>query len=124
MESTFTLSAIPESLKTIKAQKVTIGGNAVATTSWKAIYVAVLNDCLAKNKDKLVALRGDLLGKKKAIVAETKDGMNTPVELDADLFIETCFDASNTLINLKKILDAVEYDYSNVSIGVVERTAK
>jgi hypothetical protein len=121
-ETTFTLSNIPESLKTVKAQKVIIGGNTEEVTSWKAIYTAVLKDCLTSCKDKLMGLRGDIMGKKKAILAETKDGMHSPVELASDLFAETCFDSNNTLVNLKKILDAVGYDYDEVSISVVERT--
>jgi hypothetical protein len=115
-EIQFTLANTPKTLKGTKPERVVIGDKTEGVISWKAVYTTILKDCYDKFPEKLMNLRGDLLGKKKAIIAETKEGMNNGVELATGLFAETCFSADGAVANLKLILEKLEFDLDTVTI--------
>lgn len=72
-----------------------------------------------KYKKQLESLAGKESGKKRILLAETGDGMRSPLQIEENLFMETHYD-TETLLNIltTRILSPIGYDYSAISVTV------
>lgn len=92
-------------------------GTEVAVSTWKKAAATIMQDCNAdaRRHDTLLYLRGKVSGKLRTILSNTPEGMDVPLKIDEELFMESKFD-SETLLNVltKRVLDAVGYDYRGI----------
>ena len=117
----YRLCALPVTLKGTKPTAVFFGAEKAEVKTWRAVYTAVLRRCAA-GSDKLAALmelRNKISGRRRVILSDKPDGMDTPIEIAEGLYAEVYFDTDWLLrILTREILDAVHYDYSGISVAV------
>lgn len=91
-------------------------------STWKRVFEVILKDC---NRDPakhaiLLELRGKLRGRSRVLLGSEVTGMRSPLKIDNGLYAETHYDVTMLLNILKKrILEAVDYDYSGIKIVLV-----
>lgn len=98
-------------------------GRRVDAYTWKQVASAILKDCINDHHKKAVlfSMRDKVIGNTRVILSKDGSKMTSPVEIDPELFVETHYDAPALLRTLtNKILDRVGYDYSRISIAVLE----
>ncbi len=97
------------------------GGVRKECPTWKKVMEEILKDC-CKNPEKhqaLMDLRGKILGRNRVLLGSETGKMRSPVKIEEALFVETHYDAETLLrILTTRILDEVDYDYSNIQIAV------
>ncbi|MCM1232229.1 MAG: hypothetical protein NC489_19065 [Ruminococcus flavefaciens] len=114
------LSAAPAQFKGSKPEAVIFpDGRRVEVTKWKTAVTAILQDCANTPPygERLMAIRGKVLGRQRVILAATPERMDAPLEICPELFMEGKFDTESLLYVLtKRILDPVRYSYIGISI--------
>lgn len=98
-------------------------GKRVAAYTWKQVAGAIMKDCIKDPHKKalLFSMRDRVIGNTRVILSKDGSRMRSPYEIDPELFIETHYDAPALLRTLTdKILSRVGYDYSRISIAVLE----
>ena len=121
-ESIYPLAIDPGIFKGKKPTGVLFGENGrVDVGTWKKVFQEILQRC-DKDPEKHVALmnlRGKISGRERVFLAKEPDGMRSPLRLSENLYVETHYD-TETLIRIitKRILDAVGYDYSGISVAI------
>ncbi|MCL2851991.1 MAG: hypothetical protein FWE20_03020 [Defluviitaleaceae bacterium] len=89
--------------------------------TWKMLFKEILKRC-NDDPEKHVALmnlRGKVSGRERMLLSKNSDGMRSPHKIADNLFIETHYDTESLLhILTKRILDAVGYDYSHISVAI------
>ena len=89
--------------------------------TWKKVFREILHRCNA-DPEKHVALmnlRGKISGRERELLSNTSKGMRSPLEIAQNLYIETHYDTEALLrILMTRILDAVGYDYSHISVAI------
>lgn len=96
-------------------------GTRVDVPTWKKVVEAILKKCDAdaSNHRVLLELRGKVTGRDRVLLAEKPDEMRSPLEISAGIYVETHYDTETLLkIITTRILDAVHYDYSGITIAV------
>ncbi len=96
-------------------------GARVSTPTWKKLSEEVLCHCNADpSKHKaLMDLRGKLLGRDRVFLGSEAGKMRSPVKITDALYLETHYDTETLLrILTTRILTAVQYDYSGITIAV------
>ena len=94
-------------------------GRRVDVSKWKAVAVVILQECVGTPLygERLMAIRGKVMGRDRMILAASPDGMNVPLEIIPELFMEGKFDTESLLYVLtKRILEPVGYSYHNIKI--------
>lgn len=89
--------------------------------TWKKVVEEILKDCCKtpEKHQKLMNLRGKVLGRNRVLLGSEKGQMRSPVKIDEALYVETHYDAETLLrILTTRILDAVGYDYGRIQISV------
>ena len=67
----------------------------------------------------LMDLRGKVLGRNRVLVGSETGKMRSPIKIEEALYVETHYDAETLLrILTTRILDEVDYDYSDIKIAV------
>ncbi len=67
----------------------------------------------------MLDLRGKISGRNRVLLADKPDKMRSPLKIADELYVETHYDTETLLrIMTTRILDAVHYDYSNITIAV------
>lgn len=104
-----------------KPAAVLFGNERVDTPTWKKVYAAILMRCNEnpQNHESLMYLRGRVAGKCRVFLAESPDGMRSPVKIDENMFAETHY-GSETLMHIlvRRILAPVRFDISDINIIV------
>lgn len=98
---------------------VALRGNEISTGTWKAVVAAILKDCDADPvlHERMMDLRGRVLGRFRVLLSDTPDGMGAPIEINSKLYWESKFDTEALLANLtEKLLQVVGYDCRQVQI--------
>jgi hypothetical protein len=100
---------------------VIFGNEQTEARTWKMVAEEIMKRCNA-DPEKHVALmnlRGMISGRERVFIAKDGSRMNSPKKIDENLYIETNYDAETLLrVLLTRILDAVDYDYSSISVAV------
>ena len=116
------LAADPARFKGLKPAMILFpDGRTTSVTKWKSVILAVMQDC---NKDpvmheRLMRLRGMVNGRFRAILTDRPEGMDVPLMIDEDLYLEGKLDTEFLFkITTKNILNAVGYDYGRIGVAV------
>ena len=119
-DSLMAFSSDTSSLKGLKPISVIFrNGNEVITPTWRKLATAVLKECDSDPKmhDRLMELRGIVLGRNRVILGADPSIMNVPIEINDDLYFESMFDTASLLLVLKsRVLNAVGYDHYGILI--------
>jgi hypothetical protein len=121
-ESIYPLAINPGIFKGKKPTGVLFGENGrVDVGTWKTVCSEILHRCNA-DPEKHVALmnlRGKISGRERIFLAKETEGMRSPLKLSENLYVETHYDTETLLrIMTTRILDAVGYDYSGISVAI------
>ena len=117
---TLPLTANPSVFKGKKPESILFpDGREIKTPTWKTTVLAIMQDC---NEDPvmhahLMGLRGKVLGRQRTILAASPEKMHAPLEIDKDIYMESCYDTGTLLYVLKnRVLDEVGYNYSGIRV--------
>ena len=121
-EIIYPLSVNPGIFKGRKPTGVLFGEDGrVNVGTWKVVFREILERCNA-DPEKHVALmnlRGKISGRERVFLSREADGMRSPLKLSENLYVETHYDTETLLrIMTTRILDAVGYDYSGISVAI------
>ena len=96
-------------------------GTRVDVPTWKQVVCVILQRCV-KNPfydQRLTEIRGRVAGRNRVLLDNQPDKMRSPVEIKKELWVETHYDTESLLrILTTRILAAIDYDYSGISIAV------
>jgi len=124
-EKTLPIFASPHIFKGTKPTAILFGGDEmVKVTKWRDVYTIILKRCCKTKLPALMHLRNLVSGRKRKVLSDKPDGMNVPIMLTDDLYAEAYFDTEYLIKTLIHILDAVQYNHSNISVGITERKRK
>ena len=115
------LSADPSIFVGVRPVAVLFGGERIAVKSWTSVYKTVLQRCNREPvyHDRLMQLRGKLSGSVRVFLADRPDNMKRPLKIDDDLYAESHYGSQGMMhILVHRILAAVHYDYSNISVDI------
>jgi len=116
-EITYPLSSQPFFFKGKKPLAVLFGEERVEFRTWIKVYTEILHRCNAEKHEILMELRGKISGRDRIILSKKSEGMTRPIKLADDMFVESFYDTEGLIYILtKRILDAVRYDYSRISV--------
>ena len=113
----------PALFKGTKPTAVFYGEEKVPVKTWFNVYSLILRRCAEdqEKRDALLYLCNKISGRKRVILSDTPDGMNRPVEVTDGVFAEGFFDTEWLVrILTTELLDNVRYDYSGISVSVME----
>ena len=117
MEYEYPLCAPPYLFKGSKPIAVLFGEERVELNSWRKVYTEILRRCTVEKHDVLMELRNKISGRERIMLSDKPDSMNAPIKLSDNLFAEAYFDTEWLIrILTNRILDAVCFDYSHISI--------
>ena len=94
-------------------------GTMVETPTWKKAAAAILRDCDADPgcHEQLMKMRGRVNGNFRRLLAKNPNGMDAPLKINEDLYLEGKFDTRALLDNLtQKILRRVGYDCGGIAV--------
>ena len=118
-ESEYPITSNPALFKGKKPTAVTIRGERMEARTWKKVIGEVMRHCnrdTEKHVD-LMNLRGRIFGRERVLLAKDGEDMRSPLMVGENLYIETHYDTETLLKTvMKRILDVVGYDYSDVMI--------
>ncbi|MCC8103873.1 MAG: hypothetical protein LIP11_17045 [Clostridiales bacterium] len=89
--------------------------------TWKKVIGEILKDCCedAEKRQALMHLRGKVFGRNRVLLGSEKGSMRSPLQIADALYVETHYDTETLLrIITTRILDTVEYNYSEIRIAV------
>ena len=119
-ETVYSININPVIFKGKKPTAVIFGDERMDARNWKTVVELIMKRC---NKDtekhvSLMNLRDKIFGRDRVLLSKENDGMHSPLKIDENLYVETHYDAESLMrILLARILDAVDYDYSNISVS-------
>ncbi len=93
----------------------------VSVPTWKKLAEEILRHCNSdpEKHKALMDLRGKLLGRDRVFLGSEAGKMRSPVKIADALYFETHYDTETLLrILTTRILAAVRYDYSGITIAV------
>ena len=108
-------------ISTLRGTKPTLvryGDEVIPVTSWKRAFVAVLDVCNRQEHyhEALLAIRNETLGRSRKVIADSPQGMLSPLKVDDNLYIETNFSTEALLKLLRdRILNRIDFDSRNIT---------
>jgi len=120
-ETLYPLSADPSIFKGTTPTCVLFGEERAIAHTWKNVFKLVILQCNSNTQHHktLMELRNKILGRERILLSDNPNGMRRPFQIDKNLFTETHYDTESLMrILLKRILDEVGFDYSNISVAV------
>jgi hypothetical protein len=99
---------------------VILDGETFACPTWKKVFETVIRKCneVPERHEKLLELRNQYFGKKRLLLAENKNNMHSPIEIDKGLFVEAHYDTKSLMDLLLRILRDLGYDYRDIQVRV------
>lgn len=121
-EQVLPLSYMPAYFKGKKPISVVFAdGREVDAQTWKKVVTTIMQDCNATKQGykNLRKISGKVSGKQRLLLSNSPEGMNVPLKIDEDLYLEGKFD-TESLINVmnRLIFDAVGYEYGGIHIKI------
>ena len=123
-EARYPLSTVPAVFKGTKPTAIFFGSEKVPANTWRKVYTEILKRCACDqiSYSALLHLRNRVSGRKRAVLSDSPSGMDVPIRLSDELFVEAYFDTEWLIRTLtQQILDAVHFDYSGISVSVMEK---
>jgi len=119
---TYPLNVTPALFKGMKPIAILFGEERVAVKNWRTVCTEILQRCIAdpdRHAD-LLYLRNKIAGRVRVMLSDKPDGMNRPLKLTDELYMETFYDTEWLIrILTKELLDNARFDYSDISIEVM-----
>ncbi len=88
------------------------------------VVQAILKHCNEQPDmhERMMQLRGRVLGRQRIILGEFPDEMDMPVKIDEGLYFETKFDTEALITMMKKkVLEPIGYDSNGIVIQYIAR---
>jgi hypothetical protein len=104
-----------------KPTAVLFGNERIGTRNWNSVAELIMKRCNqdAEKHVSLMNLRDEIFGRKRVLLSREVATMHSPIKIDENLYIETHYDAETLMRTLlTRIPDAVDFDYSNISVSV------
>lgn len=108
-------------INTLRGTKPTLvryGDDVVPVTSWKRAFAAILDICNRQEHyhEALLAIRNETLGRSRKVIADSPQGMLSPLKVDDSLYIETNFSTEALLKLLRdRILNRIGFDGRSIT---------
>lgn len=108
-------------VSTLRGTKPTLlrhGDDAIPVTSWKQVFAAVLDICNRQEHyhEALLATRNETLGRSRKVIADSPQGMLSPLKVDDNLYVETNFSTEALLKLLRdRILNRIDFDSRSIA---------
>lgn len=105
-------------LRGTKPTFVRYGDEVIPVTSWKRAFAAVLDICNREEHyhEALLAIRNETLGRSRKVIADSPQGMLSPLKVDDNLYIETNFSTEALLKLLRdRILNRIDFDSRSIT---------
>lgn len=108
-------------VSTLRGTKPTLlrhGDDAILVTSWKQVFAAVLDICNRQEHyhEALLAARNETLGRSRKVIADSPQGMLSPLKVDDNLYVETNFSTEALLKLLRdRILNRIDFDSRSIT---------
>lgn len=119
-ETVLPLSTDPRRFKGTKPAVIIFpDGRRVKATKWRTAVTLILRECANTPPygERLMSIRGFVLGRQRTFLGVSPDGMDAPLEIGPELFMEGKFDTEALLYTLtKRIFDLVGYNYRGISV--------
>ena len=96
-------------------------GREVDAQTWKKVVITILQDCNATEKgyENLRKISGKVSGKQRLLLNNSPEGMNVPLKIDEDLYMEGKFDTESLISVMNRlVLDAAGYEYGGIHIKI------
>lgn len=96
-------------------------GTRIDVPTWKKVVEVIMKQCnsVPEKHNALMGIRGKASGRDRVFLGEDPEKMRSPLKIDEGLYIETHYDTETLLrIMIKRILEAVQYDYSGIAITI------
>lgn len=105
-------------LRGTKPTLVRYGDDTIPVTSWKRAFAAVLDICNRQEHyhEALLAIRNETLGRSRKVIADSPQGMLSPLKVDDNLYVETNFSTEALLKLLRdRILNRIDFDSRSIT---------
>lgn len=105
-------------LRGTKPTLVRYGDDAIPVISWKRAFAAVLDICNRQEHyhEALLAIRNETLGRSRKVIADSPQGMLSPLKVDDNLYVETNFSTEALLKLLRdRILNRIDFDSGSIT---------
>lgn len=108
-------------ISTLRGTKPTLvryGDDTIPVTSWKRAFAAVLDICNRQEHyhEALLAIRNETLGRSRKVIADSPQGMLSPLKVDDNLYVETNFSTEALLKLLRdRILNRIDFDSRSIT---------
>lgn len=108
-------------ISTLRGTKPTLlryGDDVIPVASWKRAFAAVLDICNRQEHyhERLLAARNETLGRSRKVIADSPQGMLSPLKVDDNLYIETNFSTEALLKLLRdRILSRIDFDSRSIT---------
>lgn len=120
IQRTLPLYAPPAFFKGQKPVSVTFAdGRTVDVPTWKKTVIEIMKECNDNPvmHERLMSIRGKVMGKQRTILDASPDGMDVPLKIDEELYLEGKYDTETLIyVTTNRVLRAVGYNYSNINI--------
>lgn len=127
LQRTLPLYSSPSMFKRQKPVSITFDdGRTIAVPTWKTAVTEIMKEC---NSDpvmhaRLMDIREKVMGKQRTILSASPDGMDVPLKIDDELYMEGKYDAETMIyVATERVLRAIGYDYSNIKITIRDPSA-
>lgn len=105
-------------LRGTKPTLVRYGEDSIPVTSWKRAFAAVLDICNRQESyhEALLAARNETMGRGRKVMADSPQGMLSPLKIDDGLYVETNFSTEALLKLLRdRILSWIDFDARDIT---------
>lgn len=121
-EQVLPLSYMPAYFKGKKPLSVVFAdGREVDAQTWKKVVTIIMQDCNATKQGykNLRKISGKVSGKQRLLLSNSPEGMNVPLKIDEDLYLEGKFDTESLIRVMNSLIfDAVGYEYGGIHIKI------
>jgi len=119
---TLPLCLHPSIFKGQKPVSITFAdGRTVEVPTWKKAVTEIMKECNADPvmHERLMDIRGKVMGKQRTILSASPDGMDVPLKIDDELYLEAKYDTETLLyVTTDRILRAIGFNYSDISVTI------
>lgn len=123
-EHLLSLVAEPARFKGLKPSLLLFpDGRTVTVQNWRRAILEILWDCNkdAVQHDRMMRIRDVVAGRLRPLLSGSPNGMDIPVMIDEDLFLEGKLDTEYLIKTVRdQILDPVGYDYDRIGFVVYD----
>ena len=98
-------------------------GTEVEVHTWKQVASQLMRGCAEDESmaSKLEDLSGRIFGRDRIILGKTGEGMDVPLKIKDNIYLEAKFDTESLLkVITNRIFDPIGYDYQDIRLQVID----